>query len=373
MEPDGEIKKMGKWTQFKKWTKKLGKKMGQKFSKFGNKVSDWAHNTFSDREMDEDDDDYYYDEAEDAETGYYYYEYDENLADEIDEEKKKDTADTEDMIGFMYPLMEGKAKFITPLMEATQGFVGGAWKKVMDSVGLSESAPRRRMEDGDNAMYEDSDYYDEYYEDEEEDEDEDVIDGWYDDETGMDWIVMNEDADEQYMELDADAWDLIDKVMSDKTVPIDRKCMNVFGTKICICEFLAIIGAKPNRKVCRPKYGPGSLPKPKPVKTKKKPKPSKLPAKGKTTTPKLSPKGKKSTPQKTGKVVPSKTKKLPTKPKAPPVKAPKTKGNYVKPIVKPGDPTPKPYKMKKIPPKTGTPSKKKVPTKSPPAANSSSS
>ena len=419
VEPNGDVKQMGKMSAFANKMKKLGYRVGNKFNKLGKKVGGWFSHTFSAQDMDENDLDDALNDLDDALNDYYYYQYDENLADQLDEEHMTETADTSNMINFMYPLVEGAAKYITPLMEATQGFVGGALNKAMQSVGLG----RRRMEDdaveeeeqeqnedeeenNDNAMFadygdedyeeyedEDEDYGDEYYEDEyyedEENEDEDVIDGWYDEETEMDWVITNEDADLQMAELEDDNWDLIDQIKSIQNVPIQRKCMNVFGTKICICEFLEFIHAQPASKVCGPKYGSGAVAnKPAKIKTKKKP-PAKLLEKSKAKTPPKIGKGKQKkkkkesgpiafkpinpdnepeTPQKSGKAEKSLPKKIPQKPKtklppkekgktkpnlplSPPSKPKKTKNIYVKPLVKPGEPTPKPYKMKQIPPK----------------------
>eukprot|EP01083_Nonionella_stella_P167080 560633_1 len=90
----------------------------------------------------------------------------------------------------------------------------------------------------------DMDYYD-------EDEEEDHIDSFFDSEHDSEWIVTNEVTDEFDTEwLDESKWIDVDQVVTYSAHALKKKCMNVFGRKLCLCEFVGFV--KKKKHVCHP-------------------------------------------------------------------------------------------------------------------------
>merc|ERR1712113_1316939 len=102
-----------------------------------------------------------------------------------------------------------------------------------------------------NEYYDDSDYADydeeeienEYYDDidlENIDVGEQLADEWYDETDDQSWTILNEVEDEFNDEWEDDElWDEISpKIKTISGHMMQRKCMNIFGRKLCLCEFL---------------------------------------------------------------------------------------------------------------------------------------
>merc|ERR1712193_401125 len=75
----------------------------------------------------------------------------------------------------------------------------------------------------------------------------DIADDWYDAESGMNWVILDDILSDQYTDdLKADALGLeevITEILSSSGKKVQRKCMNLFGQQICICQFLQMIKA----------------------------------------------------------------------------------------------------------------------------------
>merc|ERR1712154_674677 len=71
--------------------------------------------------------------------------------------------------------------------------------------------------------------------------------GWIDDDSDAQWIVLSGDESDEFIEdefgyLDFDDDSIWDEIMTNiKTLkgrPLNKKCMNIFGRQLCICEFM---------------------------------------------------------------------------------------------------------------------------------------
>merc|ERR1719242_2033675 len=94
----------------------------------------------------------------------------------------------------------------------------------------------------------------------------DIVDDWYDEETASDWVVMMDKLDDDMINLDDDAldWNMVTEgIMTHNGQDLTRKCTNLFGHQICICQFLEMIKVKTNQHLCYPKTS-----KSKPLKSK---------------------------------------------------------------------------------------------------------
>ena len=163
---------------------------------------------------------------------YFYYQYDEDLADKLDEEA--DDSDAAEMFDFVYPIMSKAASFVVPVFHGINDMFGHLWSAAAHGFGGGIGTKRRRME-----------------EEEESDNNEDgmdmIADDWYDAESGENWIMLSDAVNDEYIsDLKADQFGLeqvITNIVSSSGKDIKRKCMNLFGQQICICQFLQIIGA----------------------------------------------------------------------------------------------------------------------------------
>eukprot|EP01084_Bolivina_argentea_P084683 153104_1 len=121
-----------------------------------------------------------------------------------------------------------------------------------------QSIMRRRM------RYDDGYYYDDEEEENEAEED-DIVDNWYDEDTGMNWVVLRDDFDENMIELDGlneedMAWELVkENIISASGKRMNQRCMNLFGRKVCICQFLAFIKASRASHLCYPSNPPNVM------------------------------------------------------------------------------------------------------------------
>eukprot|EP01083_Nonionella_stella_P190597 705852_1 len=98
----------------------------------------------------------------------------------------------------------------------------------------------------DYGAYDDEEYY-------EFNLNEDVEDVFNDAEEQNEWMVTDVAADEQYDEVwDDDAnWEQIDEIETLSGNFVQRKCLHVWGQRLCLCQFLAFLD---NRKFqCQPK------------------------------------------------------------------------------------------------------------------------
>merc|ERR1712176_1545042 len=66
-----------------------------------------------------------------------------------------------------------------------------------------------------------------------------LADGWYDSNDAEEWLILNEAESEFDSEWeDNELWDEITPKITTKTGHVmKRKCMNIFGRKLCLCEF----------------------------------------------------------------------------------------------------------------------------------------
>merc|ERR1712039_767575 len=102
---------------------------------------------------------------------------------------------------------------------------------------------------------EEGDYYlvaDEYYDDEAtEEEDENILDTFFDEEKEMDWVVSAEATNEYDAEWQDDSqWSDVEQFTTFSAKKLKKKCMSVFGRKLCLCEFIGFVAHK--KHVCHP-------------------------------------------------------------------------------------------------------------------------
>ena len=106
------------------------------------------------------------------------------------------------------------------------GIFGNAWNDIAEKVGFR----RRRMEENE------------------------VSDDWYDADSGSSWIMMNGDlsgAHESLFEEYSTEYDEItNDIIGSSGKQIQRRCMNIFGRRLCICQFLEFIHAENANHLC---------------------------------------------------------------------------------------------------------------------------
>ena len=67
------------------------------------------------------------------------------------------------------------------------------------------------------------------------------MDEWFDDQDGSEWIVSNEAVSSfyDYQWENDEIWDEIDhEILTTNGNSIDRKCMHMWGQRLCLCQFL---------------------------------------------------------------------------------------------------------------------------------------
>merc|ERR1711879_841438 len=73
----------------------------------------------------------------------------------------------------------------------------------------------------------------------------------YDDEHESQWIVTNEvTSDYDHDWEDAEKWSDVDHVITFNGASLTKKCMNLFGRKLCLCQFIGLIEGQ--KHVCHP-------------------------------------------------------------------------------------------------------------------------
>merc|ERR1712228_511840 len=115
-------------------------------------------------------------------------------------------------------------------------------------------------EEGDYYLIYDGFYYDEdgnveyeyYYDEQQQVADESAMDTFFDEQTELEWIVENEvTADYDADWANDNLWDEINEFTTFSAKKLKKKCMRVFGRKLCLCEFVEEI-VSPKKHVCHP-------------------------------------------------------------------------------------------------------------------------
>merc|ERR1712228_279281 len=105
--------------------------------------------------------------------------------------------------------------------------------------------------DYDYDQYDDMEAYDgEYY-----DDDENIMDAWFDDEMKINWVIMADDYSDidQIQNIEDMKWDIVHKnIIANSGKKVQKRCMNVFGKQLCLCQFLDFIGAESVNHLCYP-------------------------------------------------------------------------------------------------------------------------
>eukprot|EP01083_Nonionella_stella_P184019 666640_1 len=109
----------------------------------------------------------------------------------------------------------------------------------------------------DNEQEEDDDAFDDDLADQ-------ILDGWYDEYDDNEWVVMD-DADDAFVADTIDLLDFEDDSIWDEIMmnietlkgnSLDKKCMKIFGRKLCLCEFIDWVNGKEiggnTKHVCYP-------------------------------------------------------------------------------------------------------------------------
>eukprot|EP01083_Nonionella_stella_P151069 482266_1 len=110
------------------------------------------------------------------------------------------------------------------------------------------------------------DYYDYDEEDEDADreEEDEIMDGWIDEYDGDEWVIVDDGADsfveDNFGFLDYEDDSIWDEIMMNietlKGNSLDKKCMKIFGRKLCLCEFIDWVNGKEiggnTKHVCYP-------------------------------------------------------------------------------------------------------------------------
>merc|ERR1712176_496808 len=78
--------------------------------------------------------------------------------------------------------------------------------------------------------------------------DDDILDGWVDEASDTQWIVLNNEMENDfgYLDFENDAiWDeIMTNIETMKGQSLNKKCMNIFGRQLCICEFIDWLNGK---------------------------------------------------------------------------------------------------------------------------------
>merc|ERR1712228_506374 len=91
-----------------------------------------------------------------------------------------------------------------------------------------------------------------WYDFDNDEQDDDILDEWIDEDSDLQWIVLN-DADDDFIQdnfgyLDFEDDSIWDEIMTNiqtlRGRPLAKKCMNIFGRQLCICEFMDWLNGK---------------------------------------------------------------------------------------------------------------------------------
>merc|ERR1712087_598972 len=119
-------------------------------------------------------------------------------------------------------------------------------------------------EEGDYYLIDDGFVYDEYgnveyeyyFDDDDEQMDEDnknAMDTFFDETHEDEWIVTNEVTNDYDADWEDDSkWSEINEFTTFSAKKLKKKCMNVFGRKLCLCEFVEFMVANSKKHVCHP-------------------------------------------------------------------------------------------------------------------------
>merc|ERR1712190_47447 len=82
-------------------------------------------------------------------------------------------------------------------------------------------------------------------------DDENILDTFFDEEKEMDWVVSAEATNEYDAEWQDDSqWSDVEQFTTFSAKKLKKKCMSVFGRKLCLCEFIGFVAHK--KHVCHP-------------------------------------------------------------------------------------------------------------------------
>eukprot|EP00487_Bulimina_marginata_P008281 TRINITY_DN30559_c0_g1_i1.p1 TRINITY_DN30559_c0_g1~~TRINITY_DN30559_c0_g1_i1.p1 ORF type:complete len:231 (-),score=55.82 TRINITY_DN30559_c0_g1_i1:197-814(-) len=128
----------------------------------------------------------------------------------------------------------------------TQNALNQEYAALLDEFGdeLLDDDQYDEFEDDDDEEYDEYEEFDEYDDDEVE-HDEDTMDKFFDEGNESEWIVTSQVTNEYDADWEDDSkWDDIDQVITYSARKLKKKCMKVFGRKLCLCEFLEFVAHK---------------------------------------------------------------------------------------------------------------------------------
>merc|ERR1712190_590984 len=70
-----------------------------------------------------------------------------------------------------------------------------------------------------------------------------------------DWVILANDYSDRIQDIDAYdmEWDMAEKnIVAKSGKMVEKRCMNIFGKQLCLCQFLDFLDATPADHLCYP-------------------------------------------------------------------------------------------------------------------------
>merc|ERR1712244_100023 len=80
---------------------------------------------------------------------------------------------------------------------------------------------------------------------------ENIADSWYHEQMGMNWVILMDDYSDTLQGFDDEdiEWeDMESDIITNSGKKIGKRCMNIFGRQLCLCQFLYFIGAETEKQ-----------------------------------------------------------------------------------------------------------------------------
>jgi len=168
-----------------------------------------------------------------------------NVNENAEEEEEEDyAAETEDTMRFLFPIMEQNMIHVTAVFDGIHDMVGHGstvdMQQAPDRVSSSDNAMTETYnmyDDDDDDAYADSDAYE-------------VLDTF--EVEGAEWIMERNDAFPQHLLSEIPFSDIGTRVVGSSGLPIQKRCTVLFGTKVCLCQFLHLLKVRETEHLCYP-------------------------------------------------------------------------------------------------------------------------
>jgi len=184
-----------------------------------------------------------------------YYEYDENAMDRIESALTEDDDHFDDELPFMVPLIQATSNLLPNVLRNARQVLPKVLKKEVDKGNIDRKLKRRGGPEMFGKMPREIKHRKRPVLRRMMMDAVDVIDSWFDHETASDWVVVAGDITSDWSGIDDEAmsWNMERQdIVTANGKDLSRKCSNLFGRQFCVCQFVEMVGVKPNEHLCFP-------------------------------------------------------------------------------------------------------------------------